>query len=174
MDPRLLDPEWMGVVYTDAKMTLSDIARILKVDQSTVKRYLIKYGIINDFNKNDSLDRPINRVGIQTKQEAYNSLVRLVRAYTQKYLSPIILKRDKFTCQTCGSDTHLDIHHRLPLATILDAIIEEHPELNLCKHNDLLKLYNIIIKDNRFLDENNLITCCMNCHINILHDKDNQ
>ena len=30
-----------------------------------------------------------------------------------------------------------------------------------------MTLYNIIIKDYRFLDENNLITCCKGCHINI-------
>lgn len=90
------------------------------------------------------------------------------RQFYQNNISPEVRKRDNYTCQICGSHNNLHTHHIIPFATIIKKICNEHKELNVVDKVD--ELYNIIIADPRFLDKNNLITYCKNCHLFKIHN----
>ena len=51
---------------------------------------------------------------------------------------------------------------------ILNDIIKENSNLDPVKDIDIL--YDIIINDKRFLDEDNLITYCKECHLFKIHN----
>lgn len=100
----------------------------------------------------------------------------LLREYFNTNLAPIAAKRDNYTCQLCGA-THaiLHVHHKIHFSQIVKEIINEHPNLDVQK--DKQELYNIITHDKRFLDIDNLITYCKECHLFKIHHykrKDNQ
>ena len=65
----------------------------------------------------------------------------------------------------CGATSGLEVHHKILFSTIINNIIDSHPELNICKQGHLSQMYKYIINDERFLDEDNLITLCFGCHI---------
>ena len=73
----------------------------------------------------------------------------------------------------CGSKKNLHVHHKKHFSDILHRIIEEHPELN--PQDNINELYEIATHDSEFLDENNLITYCRDCHLYKVHgyNKDN-
>lgn len=93
-------------------------------------------------------------------------LLRLRTAF-EVQLRPKAIERDNHTCQLCESTDNICVHHVRPLKEIVDEICSEHPTLDII--NDVNQLYTIIIKDTRFTDLNNLITCCKNCHLYTLH-----
>lgn len=59
------------------------------------------------------------------------------------------------------------VHHIRPFVDVVNEIVSEHPEYNV-KEN-VNELYNIAVKDSRFTDLDNLVTCCKNCHLYKLH-----
>ena len=50
--------------------------------------------------------------------------------------------------------------------------MSEHPDMNPTDNQE--ELYQIAIKDSRFLDLDNLITYCSYCHYNIAHGRKNK
>lgn len=50
---------------------------------------------------------------------------------------------------------------------ILSEICKEHPDLSVIDNKD--ELYKIITHDKRFLDTDNLITYCKDCHFYKIH-----
>lgn len=132
--------------------------------------------VFNTVLKN--LDIPIRgsseaKIGVQRGDQHHNwkggitSLNALCREYFQKNISPKIRERDNYTCQICGSHSNLHVHHKKGFSDILNEIITEYMEYDV--QNDKDKLYEIIINDNRFTDESNLITLCKTCHLFIVH-----
>ena len=80
-----------------------------------------------------------------------------------------IKERDNYTCQICGkTHTILHVHHIKSFSEIVHEILLEHKDLN--PESDKYELYDIIVHDERFLDLDNLITYCKDCHIAI-HSK---
>ena len=114
------------------------------------------------------------KIGVQKGKEHHNwkggisTLESRCRQFYQNNISPEIRKRDNYTCQICGSHNNLHTHHIIPFATIIKKICNEHKELNVVDKVD--ELYNIIIADARFLNKNNLITYCKNCHLFKIHN----
>lgn len=113
------------------------------------------------------------KIGVQRGEKHHNwkggtsSLYSLCREYFQTNIAPIIRKRDQYTCQLCGCHSNLHVHHIKYFSDILDEIISEYPHYNV--QDNKQELYNIIVNDKRFLDENNLITVCKNCHLYNIH-----
>lgn len=82
-------------------------------------------------------------------------------------LVPKVLKRDRYRCQICGKSNNLHVHHIKPFKDILQEILMENPNYSLPK--DINTLYEIAVKDPRFLDLDNLVTYCRNCHLYKVH-----
>ena len=114
------------------------------------------------------------KIGIQSGPEHHNwkggvtPLYNLCREYFSTNLSPKVRERDGYRCQMCGSNSNLHVHHIVPLSQILDEILNEHSDLSLNTDKD--ELYNIITHDQRFLNLDNLITYCNNCHLYKIHN----
>ena len=86
-------------------------------------------------------------------------------------MSPKAAKRDDYTCQLCGAKhVVLHVHHIRPFSEIVAEILNEHPMLDPNDVDDKLELYEIITHDPRFLDEDNLITFCKDCHLFKIHN----
>lgn len=113
------------------------------------------------------------KIGVQSGREHHNwkggisTLESRCRQFYQDNISPKIRKRDNYTCQLCGCNSNLHTHHIVPFSTIIQEICNEHKELDAIQNVN--ELYNIIISDPRFLDENNLITYCKDCHLFKIH-----
>lgn len=92
-----------------------------------------------------------------------SSLSSRIREYlTDKHINGEVLRRDNWTCTICGSKKNLHVHHIIHFKTIVDRIIEEHPELSIEDNAD--ELYNIAVRDSEINNLNNLITVCSECH----------
>ena len=113
------------------------------------------------------------KIGVQVGEAHHNwkggvsPLELRCRQYYQNNISPQIRKRDNYTCQLCGCHSNLHTHHIKSFSSILNEIIEEHKNLDPLK--DVNQLYDIIINDERFTDQNNLITYCKECHLFKIH-----
>lgn len=113
------------------------------------------------------------KIGVQGGESHHNwkggisPLELRCRQFYQTNISPEIRKRDGFTCQLCGTHSNLHTHHIIPFSEIIKEICLEHPDLDVSSNAN--ELYKIIVQDKRFLDEDNLITYCKNCHLFIIH-----
>lgn len=92
--------------------------------------------------------------------------MRLREAF-ESQLTQKAMARDNFCCQLCGSKKNLQVHHIIPFKKIFSDIISEHPEYNIEENKE--ELYKIAVADSRFLDLNNLITYCKECHLFKIH-----
>ena len=118
------------------------------------------------------------KIGAQKGEAHHNwkggitTLNQLCREYFTVNLTPLVLKRDNYKCQLCGSKKDLHVHHIKHFKDIMNELITEHPELTI--QDNKQQLYDLVINDERFLDTNNLITYCKHCHQTIIHGiKDN-
>lgn len=113
------------------------------------------------------------KIGVQSGYEHHNwkggvsSLNSICREYFQNNISPKIREKDGYECQLCHSKSNLHVHHIYPFSQIIDDIIKENKHLDI--EIDKYKLYEIIINDKRFTDEDNLITYCRDCHLFKIH-----
>ena len=84
-------------------------------------------------------------------------------------ISPIVLKRDRHKCQYpgCNCTKNLHVHHIRKFSDIYWEILNEHQDLD--SEKDILKLYDIMIHDDRINDTDNLITYCKDCHLYKIH-----
>lgn len=170
MHPDLFDKELLRKMHWDDGMTCKDIGCIYGVDAKTIRSQMNRIGVKTKTNAE-------SKIGLMSGDKHPNwkggmsSLNQLLREYFHTNQAPVIAKRDNYTCQLCGkTHTILHVHHIRPFVDIVTEICNEHPELNTDDANDRQELYRIITDDNRFLDENNLITFCKECHFFLIHD----
>lgn len=132
--------------------------------------------VINRILKNLGIhirDASEAKIGVQSGSSHHNwkggisTLEARCRQFYQDNISPKIRERDNYECQLCGCKSNLHTHHKIPFSTIVQDICCEHKELDPI--DNVNELYNIIINDKRFLDEDNLITYCKNCHLFTIH-----
>lgn len=113
------------------------------------------------------------KIGVQSGSSHHNwkggvsTLETRCRQFYQDNISPKIRERDNYTCQLCGCHSNLHTHHIIPFSEIIREICDEYKELDIVQNVN--ELYNIVINDNRFLDEDNLITYCKDCHLFKIH-----
>ena len=169
MHPDLSDATILSQLHWDDGMSCREIGQIYNIDAGTVRRQMHRLGIAT---KNNSE----SKIGLMTGESHPNwqggktPLKRLLREFFNVNQAPKIAKRDSYTCQLCGAThTALHVHHIIKFADIVDCICAEHPELNPDDEFERLTLYDIITHDERFLDEDNLITYCSSCHLFKIH-----
>lgn len=169
IDPDLLDADKLNELHWEQRLSCKAIGEIYGVDAGTVRRQMHRLGIRTMTNAE-------SKIGLMTGDKHPNwkggvtPLYLLLREYFTVNQVPKIAKRDNYTCQLCGAThTVLHIHHIKHFADIVNEIIAEHPEYDVNDPNGRLALYKIIVNDERFLNEDNLITYCKNCHLFKIH-----
>ena len=160
------DYDTMYDLYIVQKMTKKELGVKFNTDAGVIDRVLKK---LNIPVRGVSETQTGQRTGelYPNWQGGKTSLLARLRTAFEVQLIPKVKERDNHTCQLCGSTNDLCVHHIRPLKEILNEICSEHPELDIVE--DVNQLYTIIVKDSRFLDLNNLITCCKECHLYTLY-----
>lgn len=156
-DNRLDDRDWLYQQHIVNSISCKDIGEMLGHDAGTVRRHMRALGIQP---KNNAESKRGLMFGEKHPnwQNGRTKLSALCREYFTCNIAPIVLQRDQYRCQECGATkTELHVHHIIPFKQILDQIIANNPV-------DNNTLYQIIIKDEAFLDTNNLETLCKQCH----------
>lgn len=162
----LKDYEKVYDMYIVHRLSKKDLSGIYNVSARVVDRVLREFGISvrGDSEVKNGLyngDKHPNWKGGRT-----NLYMRL-RTYLSGYQKRKTLKRDKHTCQLCGSKEHLQVHHIRQFRDIFNEILSEHPNLDVKK--DINELYEIMVHDERMNDLDNLITYCKECHLFKVH-----
>lgn len=158
----------MYELYITEKKSKKELGNMFGMQPDTIDRVLRTLGI-------PVRDNSESKIGINCGEKHPNwkggitPLYMRLREAFQTQLCPKILKRDNYTCQLCGAKGTLHVHHIRHFKDIVQEIMVEHPDINPV--DNINELYDIIVKDSRFLDENNLITYCPHCHYTIAHKR---
>ena len=166
----LLNPKLLFNLHWNNGLSCKDIGERYGVNAGTVRRQMHRLGIRTKNNAESKLGQMVGYKHPNWKG-GVTPLHLLLREYFHTNQAPVIMKRDNYTCQLCGkTHTALHVHHIQPFSEIVNEICNEHPDLSLSDADDRMKLYDIIIHDSRFTDENNLITFCKDCHFFSIHN----
>lgn len=161
--------EWLNHMHWEENKTCKEIGEIVGVDAGTIRRQMQRLGLKTKTNSESKIGLMIGEKH-PNWQGGLSTLKQLLRTYFHVNQAPKIAKRDNYTCQYCGAThTILNVHHKKSFTKIVNKIVSEHKDLNPDIVEDRLKLYQIIINDERFLDEDNLITYCKDCHYFKIH-----
>lgn len=148
-------------LYINQKKSTTEISKILNWPKSRVRKYLISNNIPL---RNRSECQQIFNSDYKSFDTDWsllsNALIKRCRRYFTNHIAKNVIK-DK--CCVCGSTNNLHIHHKKALSIIVREIESENPSLT---ENEL---YEKIIHDDRFLNLENLIVVCEDCHYTIFH-----
>lgn len=162
----LLDYQTMYDMYVVNRLSKKEIAIRFNVAPHVIDRILKSFNI-HVRNSSES------KVGLFAREKhpkwkgGISGIYPTLRQYFSGLMTNKILERDNHTCQMCGSHKKLHIHHIKPFKVIFDEILSEYPQYNL--NDNLKEILEIMKYDSRFLDENNLITYCRDCHLYKVH-----
>ena len=156
-------------MYITRGMTKKEIGLQLNVDPGTVDRALREFGI-----PVRGVKETVN-VRVRFGPESSNwkggrtGIYLRIRGLFSNHLVKETLDRDNHTCQLCGSHEHLEVHHIRPFKEIFNEVLKENgiTSDNLSENEE--NLFMKIKDDPRFLDPNNLITYCRDCHLFNVH-----
>ena len=168
--PELYDKEYLQKLHWEENKSCKEIGRMFNIDAGTLRRQMHRLGIKTKTNAESKVGLMVGDTH-PNWQGGRTPLKNLLREFFTNNQAPVIAKRDNHTCQLCGAmHVVLHVHHIIKFSDIVDEICEEHPDLNPDNMDDRLELYSIITHDKRFLDENNLITFCEDCHLFKIHN----
>ena len=156
-------------------LTDSEIAKELGCERSNITYHLNKMGIINRKSK-------IENVGLRNKisqsligrytgsnnpnYKGYANEKTIARGMFKTF-SKRKIRECNYTCQHCGQHGgDLETHHIKPFNIIFYEFIRD------VYSGDIENLYNELITYEDFIDENNMVVLCHNCHHNV-HYSDN-
>lgn len=165
LNEKLKDRDWLYREYVEKKRGAAEIGRETGHSLKTVQGVLKKFGI-HVRNGSES------KVGLMIGEKHPNwkggvtSFNLLCREYYEVNIRPLISQRDGFKCRRCGKEhCRLHVHHIIPLNFIIEQIVSENSEIDMNTPDGQTEMYNIVVKDARFTDSQNMITLCRECHI---------
>ena len=156
-------------MYITRKMTKKEIGLQLGVDPGTVDHALKLFNIPVRGVKETVNSRVFFGPESSNWKGGRTGIYLRLRGIFSNHLVKETLDRDNHTCQCCGSQEHLEVHHIRPFKEIFNEILEEN---NITSDNLLENEEDLFIKmkdDSRFLDPENLITYCRDCHLFKIH-----
>lgn len=166
----LQSPELLYDLHWNKGLSCKDIGEMYGIDAGAVRRQMHRIGVTTKTNSESKIGLMVGNKHPNWKG-GITPLSLLLREFFHTNQAPSILKRDEYTCQLCGKKHDpLHVHHIVGFSSIVSEICQENRELNPANAEDRLKLYDIITHDKRFLDEDNLITFCRNCHFFEIHN----
>ena len=137
-------------LYIEQSISKAELARRYKCTIAVINRVLSELKIIDIPYTSDT-----KRLGDK------------LRTYFNK-LTPIVIERDKHTCQLCGCHEDLHVHHIIPFKVLFHNLLAQNKNLNPTDNFD--ELFDIGIKDKNLNNTDNLITYCKNCHMYKIHN----
>lgn len=168
IDDLFYDAKRLNDLHWNQNISCVDIGKMIGTDGGTIRRQMHRLGL-------ETKDNSQCKIGLMTGENHPNwkggitQLYYLLREYFTINLASKVVKRDNYTCQLCGkTHTKLHVHHIRPFKEIVFEIVDEHPELDI--QDNKQELYDIITHDERFLDTENLITFCKDCHLFKIHE----
>lgn len=166
----LMSKEALQRLHWDEGKSCKEIGDMFGFDPGTIRRQMKRLGVKTRTNAESKIGLMIGEKHPNWKG-GVTELNKLLREFFHTNLAPKIAERDGYKCQLCGKEhIPLHVHHIREFSEIVDEIINEHPDLNPDNTDDRWELYSIITADERFLDENNLITFCRDCHFYEIHN----
>lgn len=168
-----VNKEFLVEHYTNQRLSIRAIAKIAGSSSNLIGKRLKHYEIPTRTSMQDyTLEERKEKYGRRGEQHGlWKGGVAPIRNVIRNRLAPVSKERmqmDNYTCQECGDpngDHH--VHHKVSFAKIIDQIRSEHPELDIQKEEDRLKLIELCVADARLNDLDNLITLCEQCHLNL-------
>jgi 5-methylcytosine-specific restriction endonuclease McrA/DNA-binding CsgD family transcriptional regulator len=152
-----------------------EIAEKLHITRENVTHLLNKQGITNRKSKKDNIelkkrisDSLLGRyIGENNPNfKGYKDEKRIARGIFKTMSKRILLERN-YTCEHCGKHGgDLNVHHIKPFIVILNEFI------STVYTHDINNFYNEIINYKDFIDENNMVVLCRDCHKKV-HYSDN-
>lgn len=153
-------------LYIIQRLSKKDISATYDVSSNVVNRLLKKYGIaIRGYSE--------SKFGLLTGEKHPNwkggvsTLYSKLREFFKNRQTKIVIERDGHKCGICGSDKNLQVHHIKHFKDIFNEILGENKHLTIEKNEK--ELFDIMSKDKRFNNLDNLITYCKDCHLFKIH-----
>lgn len=153
-------------LYIMQKLSKKELAIKYDCDPDVIDRILKEFNIPVRSNSEAKIGQMVGEKHPNWQGGITGLHYRLREAFYVQQV-PMVLKRDRYCCQLCGSKDHLQVHHKKHFTDILHRILDEHKDLDPIK--DQNELYTIALQDSEFNDLNNLITYCKECHLFKVH-----
>ena len=169
-----LDKEQIFKLHNDGLSDL-EISKIMGCKRSNITHHLNKAGITDRKSKIDNIELR-NRISQSLIGRYVGENNPNYKGYTEekqiargifKTISKRKLRECNYTCQHCGKrGGNLDTHHIKPFKIILDEFLKNEYS------GDINNLYNEITKYKDFMNEENMVVLCHDCHTKV-HYSDN-
>ena len=110
-------------LYIDQHLSKKELGELYNVDPNVIDRVLKSLNIPIRSNSEAKIGQMIGEKHPNWQGGITALHMRLREAFNVQ-LTPLILKRDKYQCQLCGSKKKLHVHHIKPFKDILQRIVK--------------------------------------------------